>query len=251
VTAVAIVQARMNSSRLPGKVLLPLAGKPVLGHVIERLSYCRMIDRTVVATSLEDTDDLIADYCDENDIDLFRGSLNDVLDRYYKVATIYHADPIVRITADCPAIDPVVVDAVITGFLAGGYDLYGLGGEFPDGLDCTAISFSAIEKAWKEAKSKSEREHVGPYIENNPDLFQNGVLNLFHGLSSQRWTLDEACDYELLRQIFDKLYRINSPFMTHEILALLKREPSLSRINDTIVRNEGYMKSLQNDGAVK
>jgi len=251
VTVVAIIQARMSSSRLPGKVLKPLAGMPVLGHVVERLSYCRMVDNIVVATSLEASDDLIEDYCKKINVNVFRGSLDDVLDRYYQAAKIYQADPVVRITADCPAIDPVVVDAVITGFLAGNYDLYGLGGEFPDGLDCSVFSFSAIERAWKEARLKSEREHVGPYIENNPDLFKNGALKLFHGLSNQRWTLDEASDYELLTKIFEKLYRKNSPFMTHEVLNLLKADSSLYSINNGIVRNEGYIKSLSNEGTVK
>ena len=199
---VAIIQARMSSSRLPGKVLMPLANKPVLAHIVERLSYCKMIDKIVVATTNEVSDDLVADYCEYNNIDCYRGSLEDVLDRYYQTAKIHHADPIVRITGDCPVIDPVVVDAVITGYLSGEYDCYGLGGEFPDGLDCTVFSFSAIEKAWKEAKLQSEREHVGPYIENNPHLFRNGALELFQGLSQQRWTLDELNDYELLSKIF-------------------------------------------------
>ena len=247
---VAIIQARMSSSRLPGKVLMPLADKPVLAHVVERISYCRMVDQVVVATTVENSDDPVADYCENNDIDIYRGNLEDVLDRYYQAAKIYHADPIVRITGDCPAIDPVVVDAVIAGFLSGDYDLYGLGGEFPDGLDCTIFSFSAIEKAWKEAKLKSEREHVGPYIEKNPHLFRNSALKLFHGLAQQRWTLDEPDDYKLLNIIFEKLYRSSSPFLTHEVLHLVRENSELSVLNENIVRNEGYLKSLQNDGEV-
>jgi len=247
VKVVAIIQARMSSSRLPGKVLMPLANKPVLAHIVERLSYCKMIDKIVVATTNEVSDDLVADYCDNNNIDCYRGSLEDVLDRYYQTAKIHHADPIVRITGDCPVIDPVVVDAVITGYLSGEYDCYGLGGEFPDGLDCTVFSFSAIEKAWKEAKLQSEREHVGPYIENNPHLFRNGALELFQGLSQQRWTLDELNDYELLSKIFNELYRLDSPFLTHEILQFIQNNPDLLAINSKIVRNEGYLKSLQED----
>jgi len=144
VKVVAIIQARMSSSRLPGKVLMPLANKPVLAHIVERLSYCKMIEKIVVATTDEVSDDLVANYCANNNIDCYRGSLEDVLDRYYQTAKIHHADPIVRITGDCPVIDPVVVDAVITGYLSGECDFYGLGGEFPDGLDCTIFSFSAI-----------------------------------------------------------------------------------------------------------
>ena len=248
---VAIIQARMSSSRLPGKVLMPLANKPVLAHIVERLSYCKMIDKIVVATTNEVSDDLVADYCEYNNIDCYRGSLEDVLDRYYQTAKIHHADPIVRITGDCPVIDPVVVDAVITGYLSGEYDCYGLGGEFPDGLDCTVFSFSAIEKAWKEAKLQSEREHVGPYIENNPHLFRNGALELFQGLSQQRWTLDELNDYELLSKIFNELYRLDSPFLTHEILQFIQNNPELLAINEQIVRNEGYLKSLQEDKIIK
>jgi len=247
VKVVAIIQARMSSSRLPGKVLMPLANKPVLMHIVERLSYCRMIEKIVVATTNKDSDHPVANYCADNNIDCYRGNLEDVLDRYYQTAKIFHADAIVRITGDCPVIDPVVVDAVIAGYLSGEYDLYGLGGEFPDGLDCTVFSFSAIEKAWKEAALKSEREHVGPYIENNPHLFQNGMLKLFQGLESQRWTLDEPKDYELLCKIFNKLYRPGSPFLTHEVLQFIKDNPELLKINAQIVRNEGFIKSLQED----
>ena len=248
---VAIIQARMSSSRLPGKVLMPLANKPVLAHVVERLSYCKMVEKIVVATTNEDSDDPVVDYCVDNNINYYRGNLEDVLDRYYQAAKIYHADPILRITGDCPAIDPVVVDAVITGYLSGDFDSYGLGGEFPDGLDCTVFSFTAIEKAWKEAKLKSEREHVGPYIESNPHLFQNGVLKLFHGLEGQRWTLDEPDDYELLSEIFNELYRPDSPFLTYEVLQLMKKNPELVTLNQQIIRNDGYIKSLQDDGEVK
>ena len=244
---VAIIQARMSSSRLPGKVLMPLSNKPVLAHIVERLSYCKLIEKIVVATSTNTEDNQIFDYCRNNNIECYRGNLEDVLDRYYHAAKIHHADPIVRITADCPVIDPLVVDAAITGYLSGAYDLYSLGGEFPDGLDCTIFSFSAIEKAWKQAELKSEREHVGPYIENNPHIFKNGSLELFKGLSDLRWTLDEPNDYELLSIIFNKLYRVDSPFLTHEILQLIQNNPELSAINEKIIRNEGYLKSLQED----
>lgn len=241
---VAIVQARMNSSRLPGKVLLPLCGRPVLYHIYDRLSQCRLIDSIVFSTSHEDTDNPIFEFCNLEDIPIFRGSLNDVLDRFYKTANEHTADVIVRITGDCPVVDPVIVDAVITGFLAGDYDCYGLGGEFPDGLDCTAFSFQAIEKAWKEAKLPSEREHVGPYIEKNPKIFKNGSLKIFSGMETYRWTLDEPKDYNFLSKIFDELYISEETFYSKDILQLLKRRPELQKINSSIIRNEGYLKSL-------
>ena len=244
---IAIVQARMNSARLPGKVLMPLANKPVLAHIIERLSYCKLVENILIATSHEDSDDSIAEYCENNNIDYYRGSLDDVLDRYYQAAKTYHAETILRITADCPVIDPIVVDAVIAGYLSNKYDLYGLGGEFPDGLDCTVFSFTALEKAWKRAKLKSEREHVCPYIEKNPQMFNNGMLELFRGLDKHRWTLDMPSDYKLLSKIFDQLYREQSPFLTHEILQFIQRNPKLQAINSDIVRNEGYQKSIQEE----
>jgi len=245
---VAIVQARMSSSRLPGKVLKVLAGKPVLYHIYERLSECRLLDAIVFATSTEETDNPIALFCEEVGAPCFRGDLADVLDRYYQTALKNDADVIVRITGDCPVIDPVVVDAVVAGFLSGNYDFYGLGGEFPDGLDCTVFSFKAIQKAWKESILLSDREHVGPYIERNPEVFKSGVLELFVGLSSMRWTLDEPQDFELLSLIYTELYKQGTIFYTHQIVEFLKINPSLLKINSNIIRNEGYLKSLLAEG---
>lgn len=247
---VAIIQARMSSTRLPGKVLMPLAGKPVLAHVVQRSQACRKVDEVVVATSTDLSDDAIEQWCADNQVHCYRGSLNDVLDRYYQSAKLYGADVIVRITADCPAIDPHTVDAVIQGFIQGGFEFYGLSGEFPDGLDCTVFSFSAIEKAWQEAKLPSEREHVGPYIEKNPQLFKSGGLKKYTGFSHMRWTLDEPSDYEFLSQVFDQLAHQEKLFTAEDVLALLNKQPELQTINQTITRNEGYLKSLAAEGSV-
>ena len=244
---VAFVQARMSSSRLPGKVLLPLAGKPVLLHIVERLSWCRLIDKIVVATSTEESDKPIVDLCNKNKIECFQGSMSDVLDRFYKASIKYSADTIVRITADCPSIDPIVIDTLIEGFLSGDYDCYGLGGDFPDGLDCTVYSFSAIKKAWEESELASEREHVGPYIENNKEIFRVKSLNIFEGLYNVRLTLDEPEDYQLLSIIFDQLYDEQLPFSTHQVLTLLDKNPHLSKINEHIIRNQGYLESLKKE----
>jgi spore coat polysaccharide biosynthesis protein SpsF len=244
---VAIIQARMSSSRLPGKVLMALAGKPVLAHVVERLNTCRRLDEVMVATSTDASDDLIALWCAQSGVTCFRGDLLDVLDRYVQAARSCKADVVVRITADCPAIDPDIVDEVVGSFVEGGYEFYGLKGEFPDGLDCTVFASSALERAWREAHLASEREHVGPYIEKNPHLFKSGGLEKFHGLQHLRWTLDEPRDYAFLNEIFSRLYQADQPFSTADVLALLQREPALSSINADIVRNEGYLKSLKHD----
>jgi len=141
----------MGSTRLPGKVMRSLIGKPVLWHVVDRLRFCRKIEAIVVATTTEPEDDVIEDWCCAHWVSCFRGSQEDVLDRYYQAAKFFRASSIIRITADCPAIDPVVIDELIREYEAHGYDACGLAGKFPDGLDCEVVSFSSLERAWKEA----------------------------------------------------------------------------------------------------
>lgn len=244
---VSIIQARMSSTRLPGKVLMPLAGRPVLDHVVNRIRCCKTISEVVVATSTDRSDDAIEQWCQGAGVKCYRGSLNDVLDRYYQAAKGVGAEAVVRITADCPAVDPTIVEEVVNGFLTGSYDFYGLAGEFPDGLDCTVFAFSALEQAWREARLPSEREHVGPYIENHPEIFKNGGLKKFSGLSHHRWTLDEPRDYEFLQAVFFRLYREGKPFLASDVLELLQAQPELMSLNSNIVRNEGYLKSLIED----
>lgn len=247
---VCIIQARMSSTRLPGKVLLPLAGREVLAHVVDRLSACHTIDKVIVATSDHASDDVLEQWCRSRNVPVFRGSLDDVLDRYYQCAKLAGADAVVRITADCPALDPIIVDDVVRGFTSGHYDLYYLGGEFPDGLDCAVFSFSALERAWREATLKSEREHVGPYVVNHPEWFRIGSLEKFKGLGHHRWTLDEPRDLVFLQAIFERLQRPDGqPFLAQDILDILEREPALMQTNQGIVRNEGLLKSIAADGA--
>jgi spore coat polysaccharide biosynthesis protein SpsF len=244
----AIVQARMGSTRLPGKVLLPLSGIPVIEHIVTRLRCCHTFKTIVVATSIDPSDDAIEQWCKQKRVAYYRGSLMDVLDRYYQAATAHQADAVVRITGDCPVIDPAIVDEVVLGFIAGGYDAFSLAGEFPDGLDCQVFSYSAIAKAWREATLPSEREHVGPYIEkNHPELFNVGGLNKFEGQGHHRWTLDEPRDYLFLQAVFDRLYREDYPFTSEEVLNLLENEPNLMQLNSSIIRNEGYLKSIRNE----
>lgn len=238
----------MSSTRLPGKVLLPLADKPVLHHVVSRIKKCRTINKVVVATSSDISDDVIQNYCEQSNIDFYRGHLSDVLDRYYQCAHMLNAHNIVRITSDCPAIDPIIVDAVVTGFLAGNYDYYGLSGEFPDGLDCEVISFAALHNAWENATLPSDREHVCPYLYSTAkNSFKIGGLEIFKKLGGIRLTLDEPSDYKLLKLIFEDLYHKNEIFLINDILDLLQKNPSWLNLNSSIIRNQGYEISLQND----
>jgi len=244
---VAIIQARMSSTRLPGKVMLPLSGKPVLYRIWERLNSSRLIDEIVVATSIDPSDDPIVQFCHENNIHSFRGSLEDVLDRFYQTAVEFNADCILRITADCPVLDPIVIDAILSSYLSGDFDCIGLSGEFPDGLDCTAINSNALKFVNEQATLQSDREHVVPYMLKSENNFKLGEVELFWGLENERWTLDEQRDYEFLSEIYDSLYKEDKIFLTSDILDLLSTKGELKTINGNILRNEGYLKSLLED----
>jgi len=247
-TATAIIQARMGSTRLPGKVLMDISGKPLLWHVIDRIKHCKTIAQIIVATSIRSEDRAVLDLASSIGVKTFADSEEDVLDRYYQAASKYNADPIVRITADCPVIDPQIVDEVVSNFLAGDYDVYGLTGAFPDGLDVTVFSYRSLQEAWKNAKLPSEREHVGPYILNHPEIFKQGTHVKFHNLGHMRWTVDEPNDLQFIREIYKRLYKKDKEnFLTPDILTLLENEPDLMKINSGIIRNEGYLKSLKKD----
>lgn len=244
---VAIVQARLGSSRLPGKVMRRLAGRPVLWHVVQRLDHCRTLDQVVIATTTCAEDEIIAEWGACNHIPVFRGSSQDVLDRYYAAARHYDANVIVRITADCPVIDPQIVDEVVEHFRSGDYHICGLSGEFPDGLDCEVFSFPALEAAWRLARLASDREHVTPFLYRHPAQFRVGRVEKFHGLAHHRWTLDEEHDFQFLSAIYDRLYVDGGLFVTSDILDVLEREPELMQLNEGILRNEGYARSLAHD----
>lgn len=245
---IAIIQARMGSSRLSGKVLRELSGKPVLWHVVNRVGRSRLIDDIVVATTCQKRDLEIVKYCAEQGIRIFVGSENDVLDRYYQAARLYKPKHVVRITADCPLHDGKVIDMVIQKHLDmnNDYTSNTLEDSFPDGLDCEVFTFSALERAWKEAKFTSEREHVTPYIKKQESFRKCSVIDSVDH-SQYRWTVDTEKDFLFVSQIFERLHGINPGFGKEEIYALLESCPELMTINQGIIRNEGYIKSIEND----
>ncbi|MBE9528278.1 MAG: glycosyltransferase family protein [Proteobacteria bacterium] len=249
---VAIVQARMTSTRLPGKVLKEICGTTILGHVLARLGGANRIDKLVVATSTDSTDDVIEQWCRDNGQEVSRGSLDDVLDRYYGAAVETGAAIVVRITADCPLIDPQIVDSVIELLLSGGHDYASLGGDFPDGLDCEAFTFETLKRAHAEAKLASEHEHVTPYIYKNPDRFDIATVTLEGGNAQLRWTVDDEKDFSLVTHIFEGLSGTDADklFYTGDILEFLRKNPELSSINSETIRNEGYAKSIREDHEV-
>jgi glutamate-1-semialdehyde aminotransferase/spore coat polysaccharide biosynthesis protein SpsF (cytidylyltransferase family) len=247
---VAIVQARMSSTRLPGKVLLDLVGSPMLWHIVRRLEKAGRVDRVVVATSREAPDDRIAAYCAQEGILCFRGSEADVLDRFYEAAKEFGAETVVRITGDCPLVDPTVVDLVLSRYQAGDVDYVSNTGvrRFPDGLDVEVFSFDALEVTWSEAKQPSEREHVTPYMR-TAKRFRTGTVAGPEGIDaeSHRWTVDHPEDVVFVRRIFEHLYRPDHCFDHLEVLRLLDRHPELLALNRGVTRNEGLYRSLLAD----
>ncbi len=245
----AILQARVSSSRLPGKVLKPIIGRPMLALQIERVRQAKKIDRLIIATSTNPSDDDLETLCQVIDVPCFRGSLDDVLDRFYQAAQAVKPEHIVRITGDCPLIDPEVIDDVITFYLAGNFNYASNSVEptFPDGLDIEIFRFSALEEAWNEACRPSQREHVTPFIYQHPDRYRIGHYKNTEDLSHLRWTVDEQEDFDLINKIYEALYPVMPNFRMADILHLLEQRPEWLTINKQFERNEGLIKSLQED----
>jgi spore coat polysaccharide biosynthesis protein SpsF len=232
---VAIIQARMGSTRLPGKVMKKVAGKSLLEQQLMRVGRCKMLDAVVVATTEKNEDDLIDQECQRLGIDVYRGSEDDVLSRYYYAALEYRADVIVRLTADCPVIDPVIIDRVI-GYYHEHYPDYDyvsntLLRTYPRGMDTEVFSFQALEKAFHQSTDASSREHVTKYIYEHPSEFH--LLNVKHydDLSRFRWTVDTPEDFELISKIIESLVPTKPDYTMKDILELFELHPEWFNIN--------------------
>ena len=269
---VAIIQARTTSSRLPGKVLQEIAGQPMLVRVVERTRHAAMINQVVVATTSDPSDEPIVELCQRQGYACFRGSLHDVLDRFYQAARKFEAGVIVRITADCPLIDPDVIDLTVRAFMGQEREQPGrisqhpvnMDGQiypfdftanrlpppwkrtFPIGLDTEVCSLAALERAWKEANQKYQREHVMPYLYDDvgvnfdqPCRFR--VLQIDHtqNLGSMRWTVDTPPDLEVVRKIYSR-FDGKDDFSWLDVLALFEREPELAELNANVVHKHLY-----------
>jgi glutamate-1-semialdehyde 2,1-aminomutase/spore coat polysaccharide biosynthesis protein SpsF len=245
---VAIIQARMGSSRLPGKSLAEIEKRPMLWHVIDRVNRATLVDRVVVATTTAPADDAIEEMCRENGVACYRGSENDVLDRFYHAARAEKAAHVVRITADCPLIDPEVIDRVVRRFQRGDLDYASnaMVRSYPDGLDTEIFSFSALERAWHEASKPSEREHVTPYLRSEKFRTANVENDSTYLYQHYRWTVDEVEDLEFIRAVY-KAFREKEGFGMRDVLELIEKNPGLEKMNSEIVSNHGYYKSLFED----
>ena len=243
----AIIQARCGSSRLPNKVLKEIEGKPALEHMLKRISNSRLIDEVVVATTYNREDIPIVQLVSSMGFRVFVGSGDDVLDRYYQVARLIKPEYVIRLTADCPLLDPQVVDDAIIEMREDVDDLSMLSETFPDGEDCEILKFSALERAWKEARLMSEREHVTLYVKNHPELFKLQDYKCKLGnLNGERWTLDEPEDLELIKAVY-AFFSPNRDFSMREIYNYLHSNPEIRALNQKYIRNEGLQISLKND----
>jgi len=244
----AIVQARMGSTRLPGKVLAQVMGRPLLSYLVERLRRAECLREIVVATSTEAADDAVADTAASLGVSCFRGSLEDVLDRYAQAARLHEASHVMRITADCPLLDPEVCDQVAALYFQSGADHAATSPDFPEGLDCEVFSAAALDEAWVQARLPSEREHVTLYFRNNPGRFRLVTLANEAPQGGYRITVDEQADLDVVTGILKGLYPSHGPaFTRQDIVAFLDANPELARKNASIVRNEGLLRSLEAD----
>lgn len=234
---VAIVQARMGSTRLPGKVLKDLGGETVLARVVGRLRRATRVDEIVVATTDSAADDAIVRECHRLKVSSFRGSENDVLDRYYRAAQVCAARTVVRITSDCPVIDPQLVDETVRVFQQqrGDYASNAFPRTYPRGLDAEVFTAAALEQAWRDAHEPYEQEHVTPYFYEHPELFRVVSLRGEIDCSQYRWTLDTAEDLELLRAIYAR-FRNQDDFSWSEVIQLMECEPELTELNSRVVQ---------------
>lgn len=239
----AIIQARCGSTRFPNKVFALIDGKPLIWHVVNRLKYATKIDDIIVATTVSEKDDKIEEWCKENNVHCFRGSEENVLNRYYSASEAFPSDYVVRITADDPFKEPKVIDAVITKLIEEGYDhvTNNLPPSFPEGLDCEAFKKSALDRSEKEAETAFEREHVTQYIYHHPEIFKIGNVSNPENLSYLRWTVDKDVDFEMVKAVYAHRNPANKGILLmDEILELLKANPEIEKINSEVERSAMY-----------
>jgi spore coat polysaccharide biosynthesis protein SpsF len=235
---VIIVQARMTSTRLPGKVMKPVLGKPLLQYQIERLQRVKLADETVIATTTNKTDEPIIDLCNTLSVAHFCGSEEDVLARYYDAATKHQADAVIRVTSDCPLIDPQVINQVIDYYLQNqsNYDYVSnsIKRTYPRGMDTEVFSFSVLQQAFLEATAPPDREHVTPFIHRQPERYHLGHVTYIEDCSHYRWTVDTPEDFELIQKIIQAVYPTQPSFTLEDCLRWLRKYPDWYFINSHI-----------------
>lgn len=232
-TVLGVLQARASSSRLPGKVLMPILGEPMLTRQLERIGRANRLDAITVATSDQPSDDPIATLCAKQGVDCYRGDLDDVLGRFHGAATARGAQHVVRLTGDCPLIDPELIDALVELHTSGGYD-YSSNVHprtYPDGLDAEIFTVELLERAHGEARSPEERAHVTPFMYETAAGVRLGSLVDVEDRSHLRWTVDYPEDYEFVRRVFEALYVHDPAFGTDDVHELVRTHPEIAALN--------------------
>ncbi len=244
-----IIQARYGSTRFPGKVLKKVRGKPLMWFLVKRLELIRTPNKLIITTGPIELNKPIVKFAQKYDLPYFTGSENDVLDRYYQTAKKFNGDVIVRITSDCPLMDPELIDKGLEIFFKGNYDFVSNNHPetYPDGYDVEICSFKTLEKAWKEAILPSEREHVMPYIWNHPEKFNITVFKNNKDLSNYRITIDEPEDYLVISKIYEHFEDKWLEIRLMDVINFLNNNPNILNLNTGFIRNEGYQKSLKED----
>jgi len=238
-SVVAIIQARMSSTRLPGKVLMDIGGKPMLHQVVQRVRHAQSVGQVVVATTHDPSDDPVAEYCRMQGFPLYRGALQDVLDRYYQAARLFSASAIVRITGDCPLMDPRQIDRTVRAFIEAGVDFAAnrlpppWQRTTPIGMDIEVVSFDALARAWREAEAKYEREHVMPYLYDQAGRFRTLLVDHDPDLGHLRLTVDTPEDLVLVRRIFTEFGNTDD-LSLHALGKFFEKEPELRQINANV-----------------
>jgi len=247
-----IIEARTSSSRLPNKVVAEIEGKPMIFYVIDRIKQIKSVEQIILATTQEENDKILTEIAKQNSIGSFVGDSIDVLDRGYQCALQNNADPIIRITGDCPLIDPDIVEEMLEFYLKNNYDYVSnrINPKYPDGLDVEIYSFNTLQMAAQNAKWSSERELVTTYITKNPKNFKIFSYENQEDLSEYRWTVDEQKDLEFIRKIYS-IMKPKTNFSMKEIIEILSKNSELLKINAGIMRNEGHLKLYDNDKVVK
>ena len=246
---VTIVQTRCGSSRLPNKVLMPLAGQPLFMRMHERLKASKLAGTIVIATTTNKKDDVIEELCIKADIPYYRGHETDLLDRYYWTAFLNEADIIVKIPSDCPLIDPKVIDTVIQHYLSNDYDYVSNlhPASYPDGNDVEVFSMNLLEDAWANATKNYEREHTTPYFWDNPDKFTIGNVEMEGNQDysmTHRFTIDYQEDYDFIKNVYDELYSVNPMFDLEDIMSLLEQRKDIYNINHHLAGINWYRNHL-------